>query len=74
MNAERGLPINTSRISTQKGEVLFKQKPNFGRKNDVNKLDKSILRLGIGRFLHFQGAAVGFLLLHHYSRRNGGKN
>lgn len=32
VNAERGLPINTSRMSTQKGEVLFKQKHNFGRK------------------------------------------
>lgn len=74
MNAERGLPINTSCRSTQKGKALFKQKHNFGRENDVNKLRKSMLRQGIGRFLHFQGNAVGFLLLHHYSRGNGGKN
>lgn len=32
VNAERELPINTSRMSTQKGEALFKQKHNFGRK------------------------------------------
>lgn len=70
---ERGLPINTSWISTQK-EVLFKQKHNFGRRTDVNKLGKSILRLGIGRFLSFRGAAVRFLFLHNYSRRNGSKN
>lgn len=73
MTAECGLPINISWISTQKGEVLFKQKHSFDR-TDVNKLCKSILRLGMGTFLSFQGIAVGFLLLHHHSRRNGSKN
>lgn len=54
--------------------MLFQQKPNFGRRTDVNKLGKSILRLGIGRFLRFQGAAVRFLFLRDYSRRNSSKN